>query len=147
MDNIVELRKEVVKKFNSFIKNPKTIIQGLQEGECSHLQQFYQEFAEAYIYPDMADFTSKFPPVEMKDAETVAAIIGDKSRASGEYNLQDNKVYMYFNKLQKIANSKNPTNKAPIEASTLILTSIYPLSNLLNQVEPPKKAKLLIPFE
>lgn len=147
MSNISELRKEVVKKFNSFIKNPKTIIQGLQEGECSHLQEFYQEFAEAYIYPDMADFTSKLPPVEMKDAETVAAIIGDKSRASGEYNSQDNKVYMYFNKLQKIANSKNPTSKAIISefvTSVEVLCHEYQHSkqklyaNLLNNGETEK---------
>lgn len=147
MSNISELKKEVVKKFEEFIKKPQTIIQGLRDGKSSHLQEFYQQFAEAYIYPDMADFTSKLPPVEMKDAETVAAIIGDKSRASGEYNSQDNKVYMYFNKLQKIANSKNPTSKAIISefvTSVEVLCHEYQHSkqklyaNLLNNGETEK---------
>lgn len=140
MDNIAELRKEVVKKFDAFIKNPKTIIQGLPEGECSHLQEFYQEFAEAYIYPDMAEFTNNLPPVEMKDVETVAAVIGDKSRASGEYNSQDNKVYMYFNKLQKIANSKNPASKSIISE---FVTSVEVLCHEYQHAKQKVYANLL----
>lgn len=102
---INELKKKVINKYVKYIKNPNILLTTDDEdGKIRFiaLEKFFNEFAEAYLKPSFQGYTNKIPSVKLKDANEVAAIIGDKSKAGGEYNSADNMVYMYYNRFEKL---------------------------------------------
>lgn len=95
---ISEEKKNVIDRYMQIIKNPKSFL-AKEGGKYVFAEEFLNEFADAYIRPDFEGFQDEIPRVELKDTADIPEIIGDKSRAHGEYNNKANTVFMYSNRI------------------------------------------------
>ena len=111
------IKQAVIKQYIDFTKNPQSVLETDANGKYSNIESFFNNFANAYILPALKGYEQHFkngqlPNVEMKDARDVYGIpdLNNQNEtdqefhtsAIGEYNSNDNKVYMYTNALQEL---------------------------------------------